>query len=61
MNTPLSAEDPKCPNCGTKLEPYAEVDIGVGVMQGGPWGCPECHYVEDESEPELRPAEHDWP
>jgi hypothetical protein len=29
------------------LEPYAEVDIGVGVMQGGPWGCPVCHYVED--------------
>jgi hypothetical protein len=41
-----------CPQCAehgveTELEPYAEVDIGVGVMQGGPWGCPVCHYVED--------------
>ena len=35
-----------CPQCQTPLEPYAEVDIGVGVLQGGPWGCPRCHWVE---------------
>ena len=40
----------KCPQCGTELEPYAEVDIGVGVMQGGPWGCPACHWVEPEED-----------
>ena len=33
-----------CPQCAehgveTELEPYAEVDIGVGVMQGGPGGA----------------------
>lgn len=41
-----------CPQCAargieTELEPYAEVDIGVGVMHGGPWGCPVCRYVAD--------------
>ena len=49
MNT-----DKLCPKCGTELEPYAEVDIGVGMLQGGPWGCPVCHWVEpEESEPAL--------
>lgn len=38
----------RCPKCGTRLEPYAEVDIGVGTLQGGPWGCPACHWVEPE-------------
>lgn len=43
-----------CPKCGTELEPYAEVDIGVGMLQGGPWGCPACHWVEPEEPlPEL--------
>lgn len=40
----------KCPKCGTECEPYAEVDIGVGVMQGGPWGCPACHWIEPEED-----------
>jgi len=35
-----------CPLCQTPLEPYAEADIGVGVQQFGPWGCPQCHWVE---------------
>ncbi len=46
----------KCPKCGTELEPYAEVDIGVGVMQGGPWGCPACRWVEPEEDYGLLPA-----
>lgn len=37
-----------CPKCGAPLEPYAEVDIGVGTLQGGPWGCPRCHWVETD-------------
>lgn len=47
------AEDPggRCPKCGTRLEPYAEVDIGVGTLQGGPWGCPACHWVEPQEPP----------
>jgi hypothetical protein len=40
----------KCPKCGTECEPYAEVDIGVGIMQGGPWGCPACHWIEEEED-----------
>lgn len=45
-------EDPggRCPKCGTRLEPYAEVDIGVGTLQGGPWGCPACHWVEPQEQ-----------
>jgi hypothetical protein len=43
-----------CPKCGTALEPYAEVDIGVGTLQGGPWWCPACHWIEpQESLPDL--------
>jgi hypothetical protein len=48
----------KCPKCGTECEPYAEVDIGVGVMQGGPWGCPACHWVEPD---EWEEYEEDGP
>lgn len=44
----------KCPECGTECEPYAEVDIGVGTMQGGPWGCPACHWVEPDDD-SLKP------
>jgi hypothetical protein len=39
-----------CPKCGMEMEPYAEVDIGVGVMTGGPWGCPACHWVEPQED-----------
>lgn len=34
-----------CPQCGGDCV-RDEVDIGVGI-QGGPWGCPDCHWVED--------------
>ena len=35
-----------CPECGTKCEPFATADIGVGVHDFGPWGCPACHWME---------------
>ena len=34
----------KCPRCGAECD-RDEVDIGVGI-QGGPWGCPDCHWTE---------------
>lgn len=44
----------KCPKCGTDCEPFAVADIGAGVQQFGPWGCPDCHWVEAyDDEPEL--------
>ena len=45
-----------CPVCDTPLEPYAEADIGVGVQQFGPWGCPRCHWCEPEESSPLEPA-----
>lgn len=51
--------DRKCPRCGTELEPFGEVDIGVGVQTFGPWGCPACHWIEaDEDEADLTEAGH---
>ena len=35
----------KCPKCGGECE-RDEVDIGVGIQGAGPWGCPDCHWVE---------------
>ena len=40
----------KCPQCGGELEPFASADIGVGVQDFGPWGCPLCHWSEGWSE-----------
>ena len=34
-----------CPKCGSECE-RDEVDNGVGMEACGPWGCPECHWVE---------------
>jgi len=35
----------KCPYCGTEAE--AEfVDIGVGMQQCTPYGCPNCQALE---------------
>lgn len=41
-----------CPQCGGECE-RDEVDNGVGMEPCGPWGCPECHWVEgrEPSEP----------
>jgi hypothetical protein len=36
----------KCPKCKSECEPSGEVDIGVGIQQFGPWGCPACNWVE---------------
>lgn len=55
------ARDPdpvnRCPRCGGEVE-RDEVDNGVGMEAVGPWGCPDCHWVE------LRPEiddDPDWP
>lgn len=37
----------KCPRCGADCE-RDEVDVGIGTIAGGPWGCFECHWVEGE-------------
>lgn len=34
-----------CPGCGAACE-RDYVDNGVGMEPCGPWGCPECHWVE---------------
>jgi hypothetical protein len=49
----------KCPKCGGECD-RDEVDIGVGV-QGGPWGCPDCHWVEGgyHSNDDREPPEPD--
>lgn len=36
----------KCPTCGGECE-RDEVDNGVGMEGCGPWGCPDCHRVEE--------------
>lgn len=36
----------KCPKCGGPCE-RDEVDNGVGMQPIGPWGCPNCHWVEE--------------
>ena len=51
----------KCPQCAehgikTDLEPFGEVDIGVGVQQFGPWGCPVCHWYEGQTNDESPEA-----
>jgi hypothetical protein len=35
----------KCPRCGEECE-QATVDVGVGEVPVGPWGCENCHWVE---------------
>lgn len=37
----------KCPKCGGDCE-RDEVDNGVGMEACGPWGCPECHWVQSD-------------
>lgn len=34
-----------CPYCGSETE-HDEVDIGVGMLQCSPVGCPYCHSFE---------------
>ena len=46
----------KCPRCSEECE-QATVDIGVGEISVGPWGCENCHWVLGVPEEELDP----WP
>lgn len=46
---------PVCPNCGDYIE-RDMVDVGVGEIPCGPWGCPSCHWVEPLP-PELQETE----
>lgn len=34
-----------CPQCGADCE-RDMVDVGIGEIPSGPWGCPECHWVD---------------
>lgn len=36
-----------CPECGSECE-RDEVDVGVGTVAAGPWGCPACHWAEPD-------------
>jgi hypothetical protein len=38
----------KCPKCGEECT-RDMVDVGVGEIPSGPWGCEDCQWV-DESE-----------
>lgn len=44
-----------CPICRAPLEYANEVDIGVGVLHGGPRGCPGCYWVDPST------TERSWP
>ena len=42
--------DPMCPRgCGPMEADF--VHNGIGMQQCGPYGCPECHYVEGHEKP----------
>jgi len=50
----MTAESARlCPQCGGELE-CDMVDIGVGEMQVGPWGCPACHWFEGKGDEDLK-------
>ncbi len=36
----------KCPWCGSTDVTCDTVDVGVGEMQSGPYGCENCHAVQ---------------
>lgn len=36
---------PPCPRCGEPME-RDEIDVGIGSVAGGPYGCPVCFYIE---------------
>jgi len=41
----------RCPRCGEQCV-QATVDVGVGDVPCGPWGCEACHWVEGLSKEE---------
>jgi hypothetical protein len=38
----------KCPRCSEECE-RPTVDVGVGEVAVGPWGCDNCYWVEGAS------------
>lgn len=38
-----------CPECGYYPLECDMVDVGIGEIQNGPYGCPRCHYVEQQT------------
>jgi hypothetical protein len=48
----------KCPRCGEECE-RPMVDVGVGEIPCGPWGCENCHWVEDISPEEQALLDED--
>lgn len=36
---------PACPYCGEPME-RDEIDVGIGSVPTGPWGCAVCLYIE---------------
>jgi len=47
-----SSPEKLCPQCGEPCE-RDMVDVGIGEIPSGPWGCPNCHWVEPDPFPEL--------
>jgi hypothetical protein len=46
----------KCPKCGEECE-RDMVDVGVGEIQSGPWGCPDCLWVEPPDDDNFEDAQ----
>lgn len=50
----------KCPYCSCEMT-CDTVDVGVGEMQSGPYGCENCRAVavslKDRDSPDLDPEE----
>lgn len=46
----------KCPVCGEDCE-RDMVDVGVCEIPAGPWGCPNCDWVEPQNDCLADPEE----
>jgi len=44
----------KCPRCGADMT-QPTVDVGVGAVPVGPYGCDECHWIDGFPEAEQLP------
>lgn len=38
-----------CPKCGSPNVECDTVDVGVGQIQSGPYGCIDCHWVQPDA------------
>lgn len=45
-----------CPKCDHPCE-RDMVDVGVGEIPCGPWGCPNCFWCEDDEWSAFTPDE----